>query len=187
MQLFTVIRWTRLAKGSRLKMTPPFFSFLTHISPLIHFTMQPHKHLQRYIWLGGKAWNKLCGWETSENCLWQWEKSPVRTWSERTCILLRIFAMTSMTGSCSQLGLLEGLSCRKCNSVSCWPSQLRNQRVTLLLSQQRWTLCELLAGKGLMREGKGSLPLPVICIFIQFCIFPTCFMIHSVVPRTACM
>jgi len=74
-----------------------------------------------------------------------------------TCALLRIFAISSMMGSCSQLGLLEGVSCRKCNSVSCWPSWLRDQHGTRLLSQQRWTLCELLARKGLTRGGKRKL------------------------------
>lgn len=116
----------------------------------------------------------------------------MRTWSERTCVLLCIFAMTSMIWSCSQLSLLEGLSCRKCNSVSCWPSQLRDQHVTHLLSQQRWTHRELLAGKGLMGGGecgwddtRHCLPLPVIQIFIRCHIFLTCFMIPSVVPQTA--
>lgn len=103
---------------------------------------------------------------------------------EDLCIAM--YFCKNLTGSCSPLGFLQGLSCRKCNSVSCWPSWLRDQHVTHLLSHQRWCLCELLAGKGLMREGKGNcLPLPVIWIFIQSCIFPTCFMIPSVVPQTA--
>lgn len=106
------------------------------------------------------------------------KKSPERSWSERTCVVLSIFAMTSMTWSCSLLGLLEGLSCRICNSVTWWTSLLRDQHVTHLLSQQRQTLYQLLAGKGQMTEGKGNcLPLPVIRIFIQSHIFPTCFMI----------